>query len=83
MWIAVFGGLSPLRGPLATASAESKNSKPALDGAMAPAQVRRSPSEGKGVWNTKSQVWRNCILPPVSKEVSCVMSRRKQLQFDP
>jgi hypothetical protein len=43
MWIAVFGGLSPLRGPLATASAEGENSKLALDGAMAPAHVRHSP----------------------------------------
>jgi hypothetical protein len=31
MWIAEFGGLSPLRGPLATVSAEAEDSKTAFD----------------------------------------------------
>jgi hypothetical protein len=35
MWIAIFGGLSPLRGPSATGSAEGENSETTLDDARA------------------------------------------------
>src|SRR5262245_16458073 len=61
MLVAVFGGLSPLRGPLATASAEGKNSKAAFDEARAHLGAVFDGEETKAVRNAKPQVSHSCI----------------------
>jgi hypothetical protein len=63
MLVAVFGGLSPLRGPSATASAESENNKTAWADASAPASTF-------GVTPSFLFRWRVAARPPVAQQDS-------------